>query len=657
MTFRLNGGTLKNGWTEQTNYFEHAGLQLPTESDVEYPGKGFAGWHSFLTFSDEIQLRIPVGQTSDKTFYAQWVDLSYEVVFDANGGQGRVPQKFTVGTSAGLTPFASLAIVSPMGYSFAGWNTEKDGSGVPYEDGQMVMDLAAANSSMTLYAQWTPNPYEVVFDPNGADGGETMANQPFTYDVTQHLDHVAFTYTGYAFESWSSDTNYNNQTAYYADCAEVANLATGGVTTLYANWTGVVYTVTFDANGGTGAMDPLSCTYDMPMNLPVCAFARDGYGFKGWTTNGAEDVLFADGARVTNLTATAGAEVALHACWTGVTYAVTLDARNPRGDGMMTTNGVDGAVSVLTNLYTVGEAWNLPTPTNVNAHLSFGGWKYVDAQGVTNDVPDEVRPPSVGTTNLVCAWTWQADKFAIAVDAPGLEFYSFGTRGGQGHHTEERYDADWEVSIQNGTNAVQSGTLPQSTGDGLTYASWLITKVPGKGVLTFSWRCAAAECFDEEKQDAQGNDIVVHVGETFHFGRFEGDEASGGFVALTPELQGAVDWCQVVYTNNTEGPVTFAWKFQYRSTEDSANGGGTGWVDHVTWTPEDGTEDPPPPAGDESVISFNANGGVLEAESASMTLQNGALSAGAISDLVPAEIQEKYQGFLQQMIDGTFMGE
>lgn len=37
------------------------------------------------------------------------------------------------------------------------------------------------------------------------------------------------------------------------------------------------------------------------------------------------------------------------------------------------------------------------------------------------------------------------------------------------------------------------------------------------------------------------------------------------------------------------------------------------------------------------------------------TLENGCLSAGKISDLVPAEVQEKYQTYLQQMIDGTFM--
>jgi len=37
------------------------------------------------------------------------------------------------------------------------------------------------------------------------------------------------------------------------------------------------------------------------------------------------------------------------------------------------------------------------------------------------------------------------------------------------------------------------------------------------------------------------------------------------------------------------------------------------------------------------------------------SLQNGALSAGALSDLVPAEIQAKYLEYLQQMMDDTFM--
>ena len=37
------------------------------------------------------------------------------------------------------------------------------------------------------------------------------------------------------------------------------------------------------------------------------------------------------------------------------------------------------------------------------------------------------------------------------------------------------------------------------------------------------------------------------------------------------------------------------------------------------------------------------------------SLQNGALSAGAMSDLVPKEVQDKYQAYLDQMMNDTFM--
>ena len=37
------------------------------------------------------------------------------------------------------------------------------------------------------------------------------------------------------------------------------------------------------------------------------------------------------------------------------------------------------------------------------------------------------------------------------------------------------------------------------------------------------------------------------------------------------------------------------------------------------------------------------------------SLQNGALSAGKISEIVPAEVQAKYLAYIDEMIAGTFM--
>ena len=490
-----------------------------------------------------------------------------------------------MGVSTYLTSFNDLDIRLPDGYSFKNWNTALDGSGVSHEDHENVFNLTnVANTIVTLYAQWEPNPYEVAFQPNGADGGETMTNQWFTYDVAQSLDHVAFTYAGRDFKGWS--TVSNNPSEFYPDGAEVANLTTGGVVNLYANWTNIVYTVAFDANGGTGAMDSLTCTYTVPTNLPACTFTRDGWGFEGWTNSLAEGVLFLDRARVTNLT-TRAEEVQMYACWTGVTYAVTLDARDPQGEiNGVFTNRQGEAVSVWTNEYTVGDAWVLPTSvTNVNKHYRFAGWKYVDAQGMTNGVPDVVPPPSAGVTNLVASWSRVEDALALAVESPGLDFDTFGTVGPQGHYNEESYSADWVVQTEvtsNSPSAVQSGPLPK-TGAGFVYASWLTVNVKGAGVLSFWWKCSAPDRYPFEEEHS-----VRYYGDAFYFGKYE---INGGFAELTDALEGVTDWRQVVYTNTTDEAVTFAWKFQYSAYNNRANGGGTGWVDRVTWTPDGATTD------------------------------------------------------------------
>ena len=648
VTFELNGGAFKDGsaWTTVTNYEEGVGLpSLPTGLDITYANHAFDGWYENGS-TKEVKSIGPTA-TGDKTLSAKWVEESYWVTFVANDASGHSGElRLPMANPESLTPVSKL--FSREGYSFVEWNTRSDGSGESYVDQAQITPANSLtnvpDARVILYAQWAPNPYEVAFLPNGADGGEPMPNQSFTYDVTQNLNAVEFTYTGYVFKEWSS-TNHDNQTMHYTDGEAVVNLATGGVVNLYANWTGVVYTVSFNANGGEGQMEPesISCVYNMPTNLPACRFERDGWGFKGWTTNGADDVLFADRARVTNLTATAGAEVALLACWTGVTYSVTLDARDPRGDGLMVND--DGEpVSVLIGSYTVGDAWDLPTPTNGNGHLSFVGWTYEDAQGRVKDVPGKVPPPSHGITNLMASWSWVPDDFAVAVDAEELPFRTFGTAGPLGFPDEPSYDANWFVQTQfvytdgelDRTNqtAVQSGALPEE-GAGDYYATWLTTTVTGAGVLSFQWKWAARERYQTIDEFDHSND--GDSGDAFLFGRCNAD---GSFTALERREGTSDGWEKVVYTNNSAEAVTFAWAFQFKSGDVGPNGegrgGGTGWVDRVTWTPEGGGNSEPPDSGETQemwTVTFDANGGE-GAAMATQTFTNGveqALSPNAFT--------------------------
>ncbi len=73
---------------------------------------------------------------------------TYTVTFDANGGTGNMsPQTFTVGEAQSLT---SNTFTHAGHMVFVGWNTEANGSGTSYSNGQSII----LDKDITLYAQW-----------------------------------------------------------------------------------------------------------------------------------------------------------------------------------------------------------------------------------------------------------------------------------------------------------------------------------------------------------------------------------------------------------------------------------------------------------------------------------------------------------------------
>jgi uncharacterized repeat protein (TIGR02543 family) len=120
---------------------------LPTNT-LTRDGYTFAGWN---TLEDGTGTQYADGATfnfgSDETLFAQWIE-NHTVTFDPNGGTGTMPDQSIGGTA----PLAENTLTRE-GYTFAGWNTEQDGSGTPYADGA-DFDFS---SDQTLYAQWTEN--------------------------------------------------------------------------------------------------------------------------------------------------------------------------------------------------------------------------------------------------------------------------------------------------------------------------------------------------------------------------------------------------------------------------------------------------------------------------------------------------------------------
>ena len=58
------------------------------------------------------------------------------------------------------------------GYTFVGWNTKKDGSGLAYTDRQKVKSLSRKQGeAIQLYAMWQGNSYRIHYEGNGATSG------------------------------------------------------------------------------------------------------------------------------------------------------------------------------------------------------------------------------------------------------------------------------------------------------------------------------------------------------------------------------------------------------------------------------------------------------------------------------------------------------
>ena len=99
---------------------------------------------------------------------------TYTVSFDGNGADGGTMdgQPMSCHSSSTLHTCA----FERAGYSFTGWNTEPDGSGASFEDGEPVTNLTLQDkATVTLYAQWKQN----LHLP--ATGSKTLTNSILSF--------------------------------------------------------------------------------------------------------------------------------------------------------------------------------------------------------------------------------------------------------------------------------------------------------------------------------------------------------------------------------------------------------------------------------------------------------------------------------------------
>lgn len=119
-------------------------------------------------------------------------------------------------------------------------------------------------------------------------------------------------------------------------------------------WTS--YTVSYNANGGTGAPGSQTKWRDQTLTLSSTKPTRTGHTFQGWATSKTGSVAYAAGGKYA-----ANSAVTLYAVWKANTYSVKYNA-----------NGGTGAPSAQTKTY--GVTLKLATVTPTRDRYEFLGW-------------------------------------------------------------------------------------------------------------------------------------------------------------------------------------------------------------------------------------------------------------------------------------------
>ncbi|WP_048500701.1 InlB B-repeat-containing protein, partial [Chryseobacterium koreense] len=222
VTFNGNGGT---GTMTSQSACTATALSTNTFTRTGYT---FAGWNTAANGSGTAYANNEnYNFTADATLYAQWTANNNTITFNGNGADGGTTSTQTLAT--GATANLNANGYTRTGYTFAGWATTAGGT-VAYTDGQ---SYTMGTANVNLYAKWTPNNYQVIFDKNDAAAIGTMANQTIPYQTSANLTNNGYTKSGYVLKEWN--TAANGTGTGYANGATFTMNNLGNVT-LFAQW-------------------------------------------------------------------------------------------------------------------------------------------------------------------------------------------------------------------------------------------------------------------------------------------------------------------------------------------------------------------------------------------------------------------------------------
>ena len=479
------GGTL--GTSGLTNYNNTKYLY------VEKTGSSVTSGHEWICMSGCTQANKVFNQT-DQYAASDFCDASksdcsvvlgvnwndrYTVTYNNNGGSGCSSKTVTPG---GI--YGTMCVPTREGYTFIGWfdsgykdsplnyyadtysdlkdhfNTNQDALYNHYleygkNEGRRISqynasDKFTANANQTIYAGWKAG-YLIEYNANGGSG--TMNSTLVTTGSSVTIKSNGFTRDGYLFEGWTTNSDgtddghgwtpgWSGTWNYTSGNYGIAN----SKLVLYARWKTIkTYTISYNANGGSGTMSSDTVSTGGTVTIKNNTFTRSGYTFAGWTTksDGTDDGHgWSEGWSGTwnydnGDYGIANNALVLYARWNPKSYTINYNANGGSGTMSSDTVSTGGTATIKKNTFTKNGYTFAGWTTNSNGTDDGHGW----TEGWSGTWNYDNGDYGIANNTLKLYARWTVNSYTI----------SYNSNGGSGTMSSDTVSTGGKVTIKSNT--------------------------------------------------------------------------------------------------------------------------------------------------------------------------------------------------------------
>ena len=324
-TYTFSGAVIPSGsWTTSESSQQKL-FTIPTKTGYKLPVATITAQStgvnsSVINDSYDGTLTISANAYSSITTTISYTPITYSIIYNGNDSTSgsTLTSIHTYDTSKNITSNGFIK----TGYTFAGWNTAANGSGISYSNAQSVINLTSVdNAEIILYAQWTPNSLTVLYVRDIGEGTDDYF-QSGVYSGTITTKVNTFTKTGWSFTNYlNSDTTADITAPEENTTYGVPELSTeidNGPATiiLTAQWSINQYTVYFENDNDLTA--DITQDYDTSIDKPTDPLIN-GYTLENWYYDSAFTNV------VTWPIVVGASNITLYAKFNGNSYNITFN--------------------------------------------------------------------------------------------------------------------------------------------------------------------------------------------------------------------------------------------------------------------------------------------------------------------------------------------